>query len=68
MKINSQCSLQIKQPKVVKSIIDSQVMQTTLHNYYITALRNVFKLLHPSIQIKHKKVFKLIYCSQVSVS
>ena len=42
---------QIKQSKVVKSIIDSQVMQMTLRNNYMSVLRNVFKFLHPSIQI-----------------
>ena len=43
-------------------------MQTTLRNNYMTVLRNVLKFLHPSIQIKQKKVLKSIYCSQVSVS
>ena len=35
-------------------------MQTARGNYCMTVLRNVFKFVHPSIQIKHKKVLKSI--------
>ena len=52
----------------MKSIIDSQVMQKIFQNNYMTILKNVFKFLYPSIQIKHMKVLKSMYCSQVPVS
>ena len=68
MYVHSNCSLQIKQTKVVKSIIDSLVMQTIFGNFGMFVLRNVFKFVHPSIQIKHNKVLKSIYCNQVPIS
>ena len=43
-------------------------MQTTLRNNCMTVLKNVLKFVHPSIQIKHKKVLKSIYCSQVPIN
>ena len=60
--VHSNCALQIKQTKVVKSIIDSQVMQTILRNYctYNFSQKSIKIFVHRSIQIKDEKVLKSI--------
>ena len=45
-----------------------QVMPTALRNNGMTVLRNVFTFVHSSIKIKHKKLQKSTYCSQVFIS